>query len=315
MSSSAPLNRGSKKGFHPGFGARRTAGGGTAARVDGVFPPIVLGPVVETATEDQRVMGRRRTDVGSAPWADAAGPRTGAEKAGVAGVAGVAGATGAGGAEVSAAAAATAAPATATASSGPLPTPHRVEGISPAPEELLKRAREESRRIAEEARSTGFEQGRREGWEVGRAEAESLVVQARRLVEQAKSEKNDLLREAEPELLRFAMAVARKVIRQELAREPHAVVDTVAEALGRVRGDEEVKVRVNPADAVLIDQNRDRLASASRRARRWTLIEDDSVEAGGCVVETANGNIDARVDRQVARIERALEEAMDRERH
>ena len=262
---------------------------------------------METATEKQRLMGRRRTDVGAVPWAGGStGPTEASARPAEPGESLDAG--------VDMARAATAtATATTTASRGPLPAPHRVEGISPTPEELLKRAREESRRIAEEARSTGFEQGRREGWETGRAEAESLVVQARRLMEQAKSEKNEILKEAEPELLRFAMAVARKVIRQELAREPHAVVDTVAEALCRVRGDEEVKVRVNPRDAALIEENRERLASASRRNRRWTVIEDESVEAGGCVVETSSGNIDARVDRQVSRIERVLEEAISRE--
>lgn len=263
--------------------------------------PIVNGPA-ETATDSQRLFGRRQSDVGAAPWES---PRVQDHPIADSTVVRVSGTT----ADVPDGAATT-----ATAAHGPTAPLQRVEGHQPSPEELVKLAREEARRISQEARSVGFEQGLREGWEAGRAEAEAMVVEARSTVERTRRETGELLKEAEPELLRFAMAVARKVVRQELSRSPEAVVEIVAEALGRVHGEEEVKVRVNPRDVRLLEDSRDRLAAHCRRSRRWALVEDDSIQQGGCVVETSSGNIDARVDRQLSRIERALQETVNNDR-
>jgi flagellar assembly protein FliH len=184
--------------------------------------------------------------------------------------------------------------------------------VMPAPStgQILRRAHDEARRLGEEARQIGFEQGKREGVEIGRQEAVALVTEARQIIEQARSERTQLLADTEPEILRLAMAIARKITRERIEHNPECVVDSVAEALRRVRGEEQVTVRVNPRDAAIIAGRRDDLITMSHGMRRWTVAEDEMIEAGGCVVETARGSIDARVDRQLARIERALTEVM-----
>jgi flagellar assembly protein FliH len=41
------------------------------------------------------------------------------------------------------------------------------------------------------------------------------------------------------------------------------------------------------------------------------LEEDERVGQGGCIIETAYGNIDARLDEQMAEIEKVLEKGLN----
>ena len=42
----------------------------------------------------------------------------------------------------------------------------------------------------------------------------------------------------------------------------------------------------------------------------WEVFEDGSIGVGGCVVDTANGEIDARLDVQLETIARVLRQAV-----
>jgi flagellar biosynthesis/type III secretory pathway protein FliH len=55
----------------------------------------------------------------------------------------------------------------------------------------------------------------------------------------------------------------------------------------------------------LRDRRNDLLASGEG-VREIMIETDDTVERGGCIIESASGNIDARIATQLAQIETAL---------
>jgi flagellar assembly protein FliH len=115
-----------------------------------------------------------------------------------------------------------------------------------------------------------------------------------------------LTERTEREALRLALAVAGVVVRREIALDPDTVLRRVREALRRVVGAESITLRVHPEDEALVRGQRTSLLGAADSLRELLVETDDSVERGGCIIESRAGNIDARITTALAQIERAL---------
>jgi flagellar assembly protein FliH len=84
---------------------------------------------------------------------------------------------------------------------------------------------------------------------------------------------------------------------QLAARE--AIVGTVTEVLKRVREERELRIHLSPQDLPVLRSAEAGIA-ASLPGRRFTLVEDSRIEAGGCIVESALGSLDGRLEVQLA---------------
>lgn len=156
-------------------------------------------------------------------------------------------------------------------------------------------AQRDAPRIREEARREGFEVGRQEGL----AAVTELLARARAAATRREEE-------AEPELRRLAVAIAEKILGRELALSSEAVVDVVRTALRAARARREITIRVHPDDVSAVLAARERLARELARPADLAVIADGEVGRGGCVIDTEVGAIDARLEVQLAAIERAL---------
>jgi flagellar assembly protein FliH len=83
---------------------------------------------------------------------------------------------------------------------------------------------------------------------------------------------------------------------QLTARE--AVLGTVLEVLARIKDDRELTIRVSSADLPLLQSHESGLRE-TLGARRWTLSADSRVSVGGCLVESAIGTLDGRLEVQL----------------
>jgi type III secretion protein L len=158
-------------------------------------------------------------------------------------------------------------------------------------EQLIEDARQEAERLREHAR----EEGRKEA----RAEANALLVKAR-------IEREKIIANAEPQLVGLGRRIAEKIIGRELEVNPDVIVDVVRQALQTVKQQREIIVRVNPADLSALQGRRGDVIAALARAKDVDLRADPDIGAGGCVVESELGTIDAQLDTQLGVIERLL---------
>ncbi|MFC1478932.1 FliH/SctL family protein, partial [Candidatus Margulisiibacteriota bacterium] len=69
---------------------------------------------------------------------------------------------------------------------------------------------------------------------------------------------------------------------------------------------DQVIVKVNSIDLELVKRNRDRLASLIDGVKGFSIVEDTQVDAGGCIVETNLGYIDARIATKLETVEAAF---------
>ena len=107
-------------------------------------------------------------------------------------------------------------------------------------------------------------------------------------------------RRAERDMVLLALEIAKKIVHREV-RVDHEIALTLARvALSRVHSRATAKVRLNPDDAEFISSQMDRLESNAA----IEIVPDRSVSRGGCLVETEMGDIDARIEKQFAEVER-----------
>jgi type III secretion protein L len=101
---------------------------------------------------------------------------------------------------------------------------------------------------------------------------------------------------AEPEMIRLATAIARKIIGEELRTSPETIVAIVREALAAGRG-QRIVIRVHPSAAALVRKS---------VGAEIQVAASESVAPGGCVIESEFGIVDAQLETQLRVIERAL---------
>jgi flagellar assembly protein FliH len=77
-----------------------------------------------------------------------------------------------------------------------------------------------------------------------------------------------------------------------------ATLGTVVEVLSRVRDERELAIRVSALDLPLLQSHESALREALG-SRRWSLSADSRVGLGGCLVESAIGTLDGRLEVQL----------------
>ncbi|MBS3946658.1 MAG: hypothetical protein KGZ42_14225 [Melioribacter sp.] len=106
-----------------------------------------------------------------------------------------------------------------------------------------------------------------------------------------------------------AVELARKIIQKEV-KEQSIINEVVKEAISKVIGANEVRIKFHPEDMKELN-NYSRNLINSTTFSKIKFEEDDRIERGGCLVETEIGNVDARISTQLEELRRKLEESID----
>jgi flagellar assembly protein FliH len=153
-----------------------------------------------------------------------------------------------------------------------------------------------------EAHAAGVKEGEAAGKAKAATEMQPVMERLARSIDEIAKFRPRLRREAEQDLIRLAMAIARRIVRRELAIDPEALHGLILGALEKLQGQEICRVRVHPSHAAAVTACLKQIASASPAE----VIPDASREVGTVIFETDRGNLDASVESQLREIERGL---------
>lgn len=175
-------------------------------------------------------------------------------------------------------------------------------------EAMINSGHEQVRQIHEEAYSKGREEGYQEGLQIAEEDSRTKLLEAEKLVEKAWQERREIVDGSENEILQLAMAVARKVVSEEITLNSECVVGIVKKAVQKATDRQELTIRVNPDNLDLTLNAEEKILKFAPGIRKLRVTADPAVSTGGCVVETPNETVDARIERQLDEIEQALVE-------
>ena len=174
--------------------------------------------------------------------------------------------------------------------------------------EIVAAARAHAAQIEAEARAEGFRTGHAEGRAAAEHELVTTSAALAGVLTALEETRDAYLAEAERETVELALAIAEKIVGAALEVKPELVADVVAGALRSVEGGGGVVLEVNPDDVEVL---RSWLETAALPlALKIELRPERRVARGGCVVRTAEGEIDVRAHEQLLRAEEVLQEAL-----
>jgi flagellar assembly protein FliH len=158
-----------------------------------------------------------------------------------------------------------------------------------------------------EAHAAGFREGEAEGHRRAAEEVEPILSRLARSIDDLAQFRPRLRREAEAEMVKLALAIARRVLRREVSADPDALQGLVRYALEKLAGQEVSRVRVHASHAARV------AAWLSQEGSGVEVIPDAGCEPGGVIFETTRGNLNASVDSQLLEIERGLADRLGKD--
>ncbi len=114
--------------------------------------------------------------------------------------------------------------------------------------------------------------------------------------------------EMQNQILPLALKAARKIVASELRTHPETIVDIVIQALTPVLQSKQITILVNKTDRETLEAAKPRLRNILEQVDSFTILDRPDISAGGCVIETEGGIINATIENQW----RALESAFAR---
>lgn len=172
--------------------------------------------------------------------------------------------------------------------------------------DALRAELEQTRQAAEQRVQQAMERGRNEGNSAARQalseRLESELAKAARLIEELTASGPKLRLRAEEDLVRLAVAIARRVLHREITVDADALTGLVKAAFARLDQRDVIEARTDPSSEAALQ----RILKMAEGTGRVKLVVDAGLRPGSLILETSRGYLDASVETQLDEIERGF---------
>lgn len=188
------------------------------------------------------------------------------------------------------------------------PSPEEIAAQAQAEAEaLLREAEAEAEQIRQAARAEGRQQGYEEGRQQGYAEADSMKAQV--LEQQKKQEAmyDRQLEQIEPMMVETLMGIYRHIFQVDVSHYNDIVTYLLEKTLRNIEGSRDFLVHVSKEEYPAVSAHKKQLMDAvSMNNVTFEVIEDLTLRAGECLIETEGGIFDCGIGTQLEELEREL---------
>jgi flagellar assembly protein FliH len=171
----------------------------------------------------------------------------------------------------------------------------------------IKELQEEAYR---EAYQLGLDQGRESAFAEFREELETRMEYLSTLLKTIENLKNELVVQNEAHFMKMLYYIAQRVAMTEISANPETILRVLTQAVDGAQGDEKITARVNKTDLEFITTTLGKLGKDMEFLKRIKFEESDAIQAGGCIMETNFGSVDATVEQRVKKVWDAISEKL-----
>ena len=172
--------------------------------------------------------------------------------------------------------------------------------------DIIAKAEQTEAATQKKAFTEGFDTGREAGYKEGKTEVTRLIERLHTILERTMDKREQILAETEQQIVDLVLLMTRKVVKVISENQRNVVTSNIIHALRKVKGRADVIVRVNLADVGLTTEHTKDFLAAAENIKGLTVAEDLTVDAGGCIIETDFGSVDARIASQLHELEQRI---------
>ena len=173
--------------------------------------------------------------------------------------------------------------------------------------EIVAEAESRAAEIEEQARRAGSDAGYAEGMERAESEARQSLAALAASVEAVSTARSDAVKAVEARAAELAVLVAERILGVQFELDPELVCSVVGSALRRVVDADKFIVDVNPDD---LERVREWISAGEGGLAQIEVRPERRVGPGGCIVRTADVEIDARIAAQLDRARTVIRSAL-----
>jgi len=173
-------------------------------------------------------------------------------------------------------------------------------------ENLINEAQENIEKIEAKARKKGQELGYKESLKSSKEEFNRINIRLQSVITSLLDKREEILGSSEEQLIDLILTMSRKVVKTITKNQEDIVIHNIKESLEHLNKKLDVRVRVNLDDLEIVQDNKKFLIEELEKLENLDIIEDSSIDRGGCMIETSFGEIDARINTQLMHIENAI---------
>ncbi len=181
------------------------------------------------------------------------------------------------------------------------------------PTQIVAQAVAEADRLRAEAHAAGYAEGRVAGHEEGAAEVARVTRAFEESVAGIEALRGEVVEAIERDALDLGLHLAAKVVAGVAELREELISEAVRGALAKVSERRRIAVLVNPGDLDLVKESIAEQAGASG-VEHCEVRPDERVAAGGAIVATEEGDVDASVWTQLERAREVVEASLASER-
>ena len=185
-------------------------------------------------------------------------------------------------------------------------------------ESLLAQAALEAEEMKQAAQATGqaagYDKGHNEGYEAAVKEQQGIIEAANKKAEStivlAETEKENCVQQAEKQIIELVMAIADKILPQHFIDAPQLILPMVRSALNKVKDQNNLVIRVSPQNYEFVLMGKNEFQSMLDGQGTLKIASDPALGDSDCIIESANGNVDARLATQLEIVKKSIQEVL-----
>ena len=159
---------------------------------------------------------------------------------------------------------------------------------------------------ADNIRTEAYESGFKSGHQDANENMQGIIEQASDLRDFLDRRKEELLKELEVQIIDLIVDSTKKIIGNELLQNQNAIFSLIKQALSKCAIKNKMTIRVSENDFEKTVAGKESIMRVIEGLSDLEIVKDLSLNTGGCIIETASGEINASTDVQIKELEKAF---------
>ena len=179
-------------------------------------------------------------------------------------------------------------------------------------QEAIARLKEIQEAAYQEAYRIGLDEGREKAFVEQNAVLNEKLDRFEEIIRSVETLKADLLSSNETHIMNLIFSMARKMLMDEVSSRREVILSVVQQALMSAQSEENITIRVSPADFQFIDQIKEKLSKDFDALKRSKVEAAEGVSDGGCIITTNYGSVNATIEQRVEKLWASISEKLPR---
>jgi flagellar assembly protein FliH len=162
----------------------------------------------------------------------------------------------------------------------------------------------------EAGQAQGYAEGHAAGLAEGQAQSQDEIVRFQSMLNHIADRWDHVFKSADLDVTQLAFAVAKNIVGSVVDAHDDLVLQSVRDCLKYVQDTTQLTIYVHPEDLALVRGNRSHWQEAYERIESLNIEADESIEKGGCLIETPSGDIDAQISSRLEKLQVAILERL-----